>query len=431
MLHLRRPSLKGQSMNTDTFATASVDPSGSPSLRRTLTLPLLTLYGLGVTVGAGIYVLIGATAAQAGPFAWIAFLLAAVVVGFTAFSYAELATRFPVSAGEAAYVDAGFGRAWLATAVGLLVAVSGLVSASAITVGAAGYLGGVSGAPGWALTLCIVTAMGLLAWWGITQSVMVAGIVTIVEILGLIFVIVWGFAIADRFGVSTQDLVPSFTGVQWGVQWGGILGATVLAFFAFIGFEDMVNVAEEVKDPRRTIPKAIIYTLLIATILYLATCLAVLVSVPMEALAGSAAPLVLVFAAAPPEVQLGFTAIAIVVTLNGVLIQMIMVSRVLYGMADRGRLPAVFAQLSPRSRTPSVATGFVAVCILCLSLFLPIEQLAEWTSQVVLCVFVCVNFALVAVKRRGGTAQDHFSVPLFVPVMGALTSVTLLMASVL
>ncbi len=397
------------------------------SLRRSLTLPLLTLYGLGVTVGAGIYVLIGVTAAEAGPYAWVAFLLAAFVVGFTAFSYAELATRYPVSAGESAYVDAGFGRADFATAVGILVAVSGLVSASTITVGASGYLGSLSGAPSSAVILGIVTTMGLLAWWGITQSVVVASIVTVIEILGLIVVIGWSMALTERLGVPATDIIPPL----WGGHWAGIISATVLAFFAFIGFEDMVNVAEEVDDPRRTIPKAIIYTLVIATILYLATCIAVTMAVPMEALAGSSAPLALVFADAPEAMQLSFTAIAVVATVNGVLIQMIMVSRVIYGMADRGRLPAYFARLSVRTQTPSVATAFVAICILALSLFLPIERLAEWTSQIVLCVFLCVNLALVAIKRRGEPSGDHFSTPLLVPVCGMFTSVVLLATSLL
>lgn len=398
----------------------------STPLRRSLTLPLLTLYGLGVTVGAGIYVLIGVTAAEAGPFAWVSFLLAALVVGFTAFSYAELATRYPVSAGESAYVDAGFRSAAIATAVGILVAVSGLVSASAITVGASGYLGSLTGAPPTVLIIGIVVAMGLLAWWGITQSVVVAGIVTVIEILGLIVVIGWSLAVTERLGIPATDMIPPL----WGNHWNGVIGATVLAFFAFIGFEDMVNVAEEVDDPRRTIPRAIVYTLVIATILYLFTCIAVTLAVPMEDLAGSAAPLALVFADAPEIMQLSFTAIAVVATVNGVLIQMIMVSRVLYGMADRGRLPAFFSRVSARTQTPSVATAFVAICILTLSLFLPIERLAEWTSQIVLGVFICVNSALIMIKRRAEPAADHFSTPLLIPICGLLTSGVLLVASV-
>lgn len=137
----------------------------------------------------------------------------------------------------------------------------------------------------------------------------------------------------------------------------------------------------------------------------------------------------LVFANAPEGIQLGFTAIAIVATVNGVLIQMIMVSRVLYGMADRGRLPSYFARISMRNQTPTVATAFVALCILGLSLFLPIELLAEWTSQIVLSVFVCVNLALIAIKRRPAPSDDHFSVPILIPVCGLLTSIALLVTS--
>ncbi len=397
----------------------------SHGLRRTLTLPLLTLYGLGVTVGAGIYVLIGATAGSAGPYAWIAFLFASIVAGFTAFSYAELSTRYPVSAGEAAYVEAGFHRDDIAKVVGGLVAASGLVSASAITVGASGYLAGLTGAPPPILILGIVLVLTMLAWWGIAQSVLVAGVVTVIEIAGLLFVIVWGFGVSDTLGVAASDLLPPLQGAHW----IGLMGATALAFFAFIGFEDMVNVAEEVDNPRRTMPLAIIITLGVATALYVAVSIAVLTSVPLEMLAGSSAPLSLVFADASAQVQMAFAAIAVVATVNGVLIQMIMVSRVLYGMADQGHLPKVLARLSERTQTPVVATVLVAVGILGLSLFLPVARLAEWTSQIVLCVFVCVNLALIAIKRRGPKARDIFTVPLVVPVFGAISSLALLIAS--
>lgn len=394
------------------------------SLRRSLSLPMLTLYGLGVTVGAGIYVLIGATTAAAGAQAWIAFLLASGVVAFTAFSYAELSTRYPVSAGEAAYVEAGLRRRWIATGVGLLVALSGMVSASAVAIGAAGYLTGLTGVAQPVLVTCIVLIMGLVAWWGISQSVTVAGIVTVLEILGLAFVIFWGFTMADRAGVQPAELWPATDAAVW----SGIAAASLLAFFAFIGFEDMVNVAEEVKDPTRTMPRAIFLTLILATVLYVATCIAVLISVPIDALAGSAAPLMLVFANAPDAVQAGFSAVAIVATMNGVLIQMIMASRVVYGLADRGQLPALLAHISPRTRTPTVATACVAATILCLSLVFPIEHLAGWTSQIVLGVFVLINLSLIRLKARAPVAGDHFRTPLFVPVLGVITSTLLFLS---
>ena len=403
------------------------DATNPPILRRAITLPLLTLYGLGVTVGAGIYVLIGATVADAGAYAWVAFLLAAFVVGFTAFSYAELTTRYPVSAGEAAYIEAGFGTPRFAMIVGLFVALSGMVSASAIAVGAAGYLGALTGTAAFPTTIGIVIAMGVLAWWGISESVTAAAIVTIIEILGLLFVILWGLAVADQGSVTVDALIPPLQGDHW----AGIVAASLLAFFAFIGFEDMVNVAEEVENPRRNMPLAIVITLVIATILYVATCIAVLMAVPIDSLAGAEAPLSLVFADGPDVVKATFAAVAVVATMNGVLIQMIMSSRVLYGMADRGRLPAVFKQVSRRTQTPGIATACVTLIILGLSLFLPIDELAAWTSQIVLGVFVCVNLALIALKWRGQAGDDAFVVPMIVPILGVLTSVGLFVATAL
>lgn len=396
--------------------------SGQPEkLRRALTTPLLTLYGLGVTVGAGIYVLVGTTAAQAGPYAPVSFAIAAIVVAFTAFSYTELSTRYPVSAGEAAYIEAGFGSGTLATAVGLAVALSGMVSAAAVAIGAASYLHELISAPHALLTIAVVAVMGLIALWGIAQSVTVAAIITLIEIGGLIFVSVWGYGFSDPLGFDFVEMIPPLTGPHW----IGVGAASLLAFFAFVGFEDMANVAEEVKDPVATLPKAIVLTLIIASILYIATTTAVLVTVPIDTLANSAAPLLLVFANAPMGVQQTFAIIAIVATINGVLIQMIMASRVLYGLADQGHLPAVLATVSHRTQTPVVATLAVVCVIIMLTLALPIEALAERTSQIVLFVFVLVNVALIRLKLRKDERKAHYKVPLFVPIFGVLTSLLL------
>jgi amino acid transporter len=222
-------------------------------LRRALTTPMLTLYGLGVTVGAGIYVLVGATAEKAGPHAALSFVVAALVVALTALSYAELATRYPVSAGEAAYVEAGFDIRGLALAVGLAVAASGIISASAVAMGAASYLQALTGVDAALLTVAVVLVMGLIALWGITESVAVAAVITVIEIAGLLFVIGWGLSDPEPQGFELHQMVPTLD-LQ---VWRGVFAASLLAFFAFVGFEDMANVAEEVRDPERTIPRAI------------------------------------------------------------------------------------------------------------------------------------------------------------------------------
>jgi amino acid transporter len=392
-----------------------------PGLQRTLNAPLLTLYGLGVTVGAGIYVLVGSTAAQAGAFAPIAFLIAAFVVAFTALSYAELSTRYPVSSGEAAYVEAGFKSGRMATLVGLAVAVSGTVSASAIAIGAASYLYDLTGLAPAILTVMVVAIMGLIATWGITQSVVVAAVITVIEILGLLFVIFWGLGVAEPQGLALMQMVPPVLGDHW----IGIASASLLAFFAFVGFEDMANVAEEVKDPTRTMPRAIIWTLVLATLLYIATTVSVLMVVPMDKLTSETGSLTLVFDGAPIQVKQIFGMVAIVATVNGVLIQMIMASRVLYGLADRGHLPSVLATVSARTRTPIVATVLIVGVIALLSLTMPIDALAEWTSQIVLGVFVLVNLSLIRMKAVGQLDGDYFQVPMVVPVMGVITSVAL------
>lgn len=397
------------------------------TLKRSLTLPLLTLYGLGVTVGAGIYVLIGETAEIAGAFAPVAFLVAAIAVGFTAFSYAELSTRMPVAAGVAAYVQAGLRRNWLSLVLGLAVAISGVVSASAVSIGAGGYLAGLTGLPSSVLTIGVVCAMGGVAWWGIKESVTIAGIITLIELAGLALVIFWGLCMVEANGLTVGEMVPSPTDMPW----SGIGAASVLAFFAFIGFEDMVNVVEEVKDPRRTLPRAIVATLLVATVLYVAVSVTVLIALPLDSLAGAQAPLLLLFDNAPLMVQAGFASIAVVATVNGVLIQIIMASRVLYGMADRGQLPAVLTRVSPKQQTPWTATAFVTFLILVLSGLVPIAVLAGGTSQIVLTIFVFVNLSLIALKWRGTPARGAFIVPLAMPILGLVTSVGLLMVSML
>ena len=397
-------------------------PDTKPALQRRLTLPLLILYGLGVTVGAGIYVLVGATAAKAGFYAPISFLLAAFVVAFTGFTYAELSTRFPVSAGEVAYVRNGFNSNTIALIVGLMVVTSGVVSSATISIGAAEYLSHFITISPQILIVSIILILGLVAVWGILQSVMLAAVFTLIEVSGLIFVIYYGFSIKPDLLNEIGTLIPP---LEMGA-WGGIVSAGLLAFFAFVGFEDIANVAEEVKQPHKNMPKAIIFTLLIATALYLAVVSVVILVVPMSDLTTSASPLALIFANASPTIKGAFTLIAIIATVNGVLIQMIMASRVLYGMASKGNLPKVLAYIHPKTHTPLIATALVVGIILVLALFLPMAQLAEMTSQVVLLVFMLVNLALIFIKLAKKPSElNYYKVPIIVPVIGFITSAIL------
>lgn len=400
-------------------------PVEAPALRRALGLGLLTLYGLGVTIGAGIYVLTGAVAVKAGIYAPAAFAVAALVVAFTAFTYAELASRYPVSAGEAEYAMRGFHARWLATIVGLLVAATGVISAAAISIGAASYLEIHVNFPRWILIMLIVIALGAIAIRGILESVVLAAVFTLIEMAGLVLAIAVGLSSAPQ-GVAA--LVPEAPPLD-GAIWAGILGGSLLAFFAFVGFEDIANVAEEVKEPERTIPRAIMLTLAISLLLYMAIAAVAVRVIPMDALKTSSAPLALIFAKQPASLQLSFTAIAAFATLNGVLIQMIMASRLLFGLARQGNLPKALAHIWRPTQTPVVATLVVIALILVLALFFPIGELAKLTSQAVLLVFIAMNASLLRIRfAETAPPPGIFRIPVIVPLMGLLASLALLVS---
>jgi basic amino acid/polyamine antiporter, APA family len=407
-------------------------PESPVKLKRSLTLPLLILYGLGVTIGAGIYVLVGATAAKAGIYAPISFLLAAVVVGFTGFSYCELATRYPVSAGEAAYVREGFNSRMLPLLVGLMVVASGVVSSAAVAIGAAAYLQAFVPLSPQLLTAIVVLLVGLVAVWGILESVALAALFTLIEIGGLGLVVYFGLAgkpeVLANFGAEFGSLMPPFEVAVW----SGIISAGLLAFFAFVGFEDIANIAEEVKEPHKTLPKGIILTLILATIIYFIVVSVVVLVVPMKTLVGSSAPLALIFESAGPTSRGLFNIIAIIATVNGALIQIIMASRVLYGLAAQGSLPRILANVNPLTRTPLFATALIVGIILVLALFLPITELAKATSMIVLIVFAFVNLALLRLKWSGpAPSGDVFCVPVWIPRLGFISSSLLLLAGFL
>ncbi|MEX0693535.1 MAG: amino acid permease [Rhodospirillales bacterium] len=395
-----------------------------PELRRSLSLPLVVLYGLGVTIGAGIYVLLGAAAGRSGIHAPVSFIMASIVMGFSAASFAELSARFPVSAGEAAYVKAGFRSSTLSTIVGFMVILSGVVSSAAITVGSTGYIREFIDVSPYVLIIIIVLSLGAIAAWGIMQSVIFASLFTIIESSALLAIIVASISNNPGLIMDIPRVIPPISDFT---AWAAVSSAGLLAFFAFIGFEDIVNLAEEVKEPERTLPWAIFLTLGIGTIFYfLVTAVAVL-SVPINELAASSAPLSYVFGHITGISPVAITAIAIVATLNGVIIQIIMAARVLYGLSKQGSIHSIFMQIHPRTQTPLVATGIITAVVLVLALTFPVEALAEWTSRIVLVIFTLVNVSLVLLKRHGIKAPEgRFSVGIWVPVAGFVSCLALL-----
>ncbi len=398
-----------------------------PSLKRSLSIPLVTLYGLGTILGAGIYVLIGEVAGKAGLFTPISFFMASLIAAFTAFSYAELSSRHPQSAGEAAYAQEAFSFRWVSAAVGWSVVLIGTVSAATIANGFVGYFNIFYSSPSWLTITILVIALGLIAGWGITTSVTTASIITVLEILGLISVIVISgdsFAeLPNRF----NEFIP-----PWESQaWISLALGAFLAFYAFVGFEDIVNVAEEVKNPRKSLPIAIILALSISTLLYLLVTLSTVLVLPPELIEGNQAPLATVFEYKGDISPKYISAVSLVAVINGALIQIIMGSRILYGMGKRRMAPSIFSRVNQFTRTPLIATFFITMSILALALWLPLVKLAEISSFITLIVFAFMNLCLLRLKHKDPNPKDVTTYPFIVPTMGFLLCICFLVIQIL
>lgn len=395
----------------------------TPRLARSLTLTHAVLYGLGITIGAGIYVLVGVAAGRAGMHAPIAFFAAALVMAFSAATFAELGTRLPVSASEAAYVEAGFRRRRLALGIGLLSIATSIVSAATISVGAAGYISVFVPLPHPWLVTGVILAMGLIATRATVQSVTFAGVMTLVEIGGLLLIVGGGFANADVV-TRLPEMVPAFGDTA---ALMGIASTALIAVFAFIGFEHLVNISEEIKDQRRTLPRALFLTLAITAVLYALVVWIAVVAVPPDELARSNAPLALVFERLTGLPRGIMSAIAIAATLNGIIVTMIIIARILYGLADKAHLPAALATVHETTRAPVRATWLGVGAILVFALLVPLEGLADLTATGTLVIFAFVNAALIRIKLRGDPPPPGaFVCPAFVPYAGIATSLALL-----
>ncbi len=381
-------------------------------LRRTLGLPLLTLYGLGNILGAGIYVLIGKVAGFAGTSTTLAFVVAMVTAAVTAFSYMELAGRYPVSASVSVYLHRAFGKRWLSTVIGLAMVGGGVASAAALAQGFAGYLRSFVPVPTVVSSVGLLMLLGAIAIKGIGESATAAAALTGLEVLGLVLVIWFGRRAFGEVEPATVLAIDPAVGV------GGLVAGAFLAFYAFIGFEDMVNVAEEVKNPSRTMPLAILFALLASTVLYLLVVVVATALVPPADLAASEAPLTLVFERSGAHHGQVLSVIGLIAAMNGVIVQIVMGSRILYGLAQEGWIHRGFGRVHRSLRTPVRATLAVLAAMVAGTVLLPLVSLAQLTSLLVLIVFTLVNASLIVIKRRHPEHGGYIDVPTAVPYLG-------------
>lgn len=384
-------------------------------LKRNLSLPLVTLYGLGNILGAGIYVLVGKVAGFSGSNTVLAFLIAMVIAALTALSYMELSSRFPQSASVSVYLHKAFGLRPLSILIGVAMVLGGIASAAALSQGFAGYLNDIFAVPELLASIGLLVILALIAAKGIGESAKLAAVFTIIEVVGLLMII-W----AGRSQINASELASSFS-IDPSIGLSGVLFGAFLAFYAFIGFEDMVNVVEEVKKPRIVMPLAIVLSLTSAAILYLLVVLVSMAAVPAGELAASDAPLSLVFSRISQVDPFYISVIGIAAAVNGVLVQIIMGSRILYGLSRQGWISKDFSKVHSVHRTPVFATAVVTAAMIAGTMLLGLVSLAKVTSFLVLIVFSLVNLSLLVIKTRDRTTKSLVSVPLLIPLMGALS----------
>jgi amino acid transporter len=387
---------------------------------------LLLLFIIGDILGTGIYALTGKVAEHVGGAVWLPFLVAFVIAVLTAFSYLELVTKYPQAAGAALYTHRAFGIHFVTFLIAFAVMCSGITSAStASRAFAANFSDSLGlGLGAWGVTIVGLSFMALVAainLRGVGESVKLNVVLTAVELSGLLIIIAIGFW---AIGTGTGNLSRALefkSGIESNAFWAVIAGTT-LAFFAMVGFEDSVNMAEETQDPTRIFPKVLLTGLTITGVVYVLVSISAIALVPPEQLGEGETPLLKVVQAGAPSFPLGvFGVITMFAVANSALINMLMASRLLYGMSREHVLPAVFGRVHATRRTPYIAIAFTTALAFALITFVgQVPALGGTTALLLLAVFTVVNIA-VLVLRKDTVEHQHFRTPTPVAVLGAIT----------
>jgi amino acid transporter len=403
------------------------EPTAYQGLRRTLGPWVLTVLVVGDILGAGIYVLVGEVAAEVGGLLWLPFLLAFALAGLTASSYVELVTAHPHAAGTSRYVEVAFNRPAFTFVVGFVVAASAMTTAAAVSRAVGGqYLVAFGEFPAVPVALITVAVLSLVVWVGIAESARANVVMTAVEVGGLLLVIAAGIGgLLDGSSEPARLLDGSAT------ESGGFafLGVTALAFFAYLGFEDAVHLAEEVKEPRRAFPIALFGGLTVVGVLYLAVTLSAGSLVDPAELGRSDTPLLAAIETGPVPVSAeAFALIATVAVANTALLALTTASRQVYGLAEQGAAPAVLGRVG-RRQTPTTAIVGVAAVVAVLAATGGVRDLADTTVALLLAVFATVNVTVLVLRRHSQQvpeAVSSFTTPTAAAVLGAIGSAALL-----
>ena len=399
-----------------------------PKLKRRVSLFALTVYGVGNVLGAGIYALIGEVIGITGNISWLAFVLASVTGALTGLSYAELSAMYPKSAAEFVYTEEAFKKRNLSFILGWIIIFSGILSAATVALAFGGYLADLLNISSIFIIIVygvlLVIVLSIINSIGIKTSTRTNIIFTLIEVLGLIIIIILGF-----FGKRE----PNYFVLPSGASFAAIFSAVALIFFAYIGFEDIANIAEEVKNPQKNIPKAIIYSIIITTILYCLTAISVVSILSSSDLADSDAPLNEVAAEIlGPGGGIVMSFIALFATANTVLIMLIVTSRMMYGMARDKALPEKLSKISPEFRTPTIAVVLTMCFTIVPICFGDISVVAHATVFGVLINFFLVNISLIALRKKKPDLERPFElkpsykgIPI-IALLGSIISISLL-----
>jgi amino acid transporter len=392
-------------------------------LARSLGLGTLIFYGIGDILGAGIYALVGKVAGAAGSGAWISFILAGILALITGLSYAELGARIPHSAGASAYCAHAFRRPFISFLIGALVLLSGITSTATAALAFQGYLSVFANVPTIIAALLLIIALNTLNFIGIRQSALTNNLFTIIELAGLLFFTV----VSLQYAISTYTPTEILETLTPNVDTATIVTGVTIAFYAFVGFEDMVNLAEEAKDPVRDLPRALLIAVTVTSLLYLLVIIAVQITMAPAAAAASERPLLSVLERAGlPMPAWIFALIAIIAISNTALANSIMASRLMYGMARQGLLPQPLTWVHTRRYTP----WFSILIVVLLTLFWVITGgvtiMAQTTGFLLVAIFLFVHLSLIRIRHRDGSLVDRFAAPVLNPYLGVLLCLLLL-----